>query len=822
MIAWRLARRMARRQWREGALKVVALALLVAVAAVTAVSAFNDRVEQALQLQAHALLGGDLVVESGAPLEDGIGEMARRLGLEAVPAVTFPTMVMGRERARLVRLMAVGEGYPPRGRLVVGDGSDHQRPLRGAPPPGRVWVAPALLSALDLAPGDSLTLGAARFTVDGVLVSEPAVAGGLLFTVAPRVMMSLADLDATALLGPGSRARHRLYLAGEAEALERFREELERSGGERLRLIEGGRPEVVAALDRARSFLGLASLVSVILAGVAVALASGHYVRSRLDECAVLRCLGASQGLITRLHLGVVVAVGMVAALAGVALGYGAQLALAHLLGGMTDAPLPPPGPMPALWGVAVGMVTLAGFALPPLWSLRRVPALRVLRRELGGAGVGRLALYGAALAAVAALLVAQAGEVRLALFVLAGLAATVAALALLAWMAIRPLRAVRGGASGWRLGLVAVARRQRASVAQVVGFGIGLMALLLLTVVRGDLVAQWQASIPADAPNRFVVNIQSDQVEPLRDFLAAEGLGPVRLAPMVRARLVAIDGEPVVAERFESERARHLALREFNLSWSETLQEGNRVVAGRWWRPGAVPGWSVEEGLAATLGLEPGQRLAFSIAGERVEAPIVSLRKVAWDSFRTNFFVVASPGLLETFPATYITSFHLPAGREALTDELVARFPNVTVLDVGQLMAQVRLIIERVSLAVEFVFVFTLLAGLLVMYAAVQAGLDERAREGAILRALGGRRRQLVVAQVVEFGLLGLVAGAVAATAASLVGALLARRLFQLPYAFEPGLWLIGMAAGAVVVGAAGVWSTRAVVRRPPLSLLR
>jgi putative ABC transport system permease protein len=483
------------------------------------------------------------------------------------------------------------------------------------------------------------------------------------------------------------------------------------------------------------------------------------------------------------------------------------------------------PSPWPALAGVATGLVTLAGFALPPLLRLREVPPLRVLRRDLAPLPAPARWVYGSALLALGALVLWQAADPRLAGYVLAGAAATVALLVGAAYIlvaALRPLRA-RVGVS-WRFGLARIARGAGHSVVQVAAFGLGLMVLLLLTVVRGELIDGWRDRLPPDAPNYFLINVQPDEVAGVRAFLAAHGVADSALYPMVRGRLVAIDGRPVSADDYEAARAKRLVEREFNLSTAAEPQADNRVIAGRWWtgtRPPA-PQFSVEEGLAETLGITIGSRLRFQVAGQDVEAPVTSLRTVQWDSFRVNFFVLSPPGVLEGFPATHVTSFYLPPQRAEVLAELVRAFPSVTVLDVEAILSRVRHILEQAALAVQYVFLFALLAGVTVLAAAVQSTLDERRFEVAVLRTLGADRRRLLAGLLAEFSTLGALAGLLASLAAAGTGVALARAVFDLDYVPGPGLWAIGLTAGLVGVALAGYLGTRRVLSHPPVESLR
>lgn len=823
-----LALRMLRRDWSTGETRILMLAVVIAVTGVTSVNVFTDRIEQVLVRQANTLLGGDLVVSSDYSIPQHYSDDARSQGLQTSRAQEFPSMVMIGDDSALVAVKAVTNGYPLRGHLRLADRSfGPDRAATGIPVGGTVWAERRLLNKLGVDVGAILMVGHSKLQVAAVITHEPARAAGNLFSLAPRLLLNMADLAATQLVQPDSRIKYQLYLAGSAEQITRYRSVLEAklAVGEQLLGIENARPEMRNAMQQARRFLGLAALVSVLLAGVAVAMATQRFVRNHLDNCAVMRCLGASQSLIMQIYISQMLLLGISASIIGVLAGYLAQAGLVAVLGTLLGTDLPAPSLAPAGWGALTGLVTLIGFGAPPLLRLKNVPALRVLRREMGGQRASAVAVYGMGFSALSLLIFLQVGDIKLTSYVLGGAAAALLLLGLLAWLLVLGLKRVRGRVGvAWRFGLANISRRGGASVIQVVGFGLGIMALLLLTLVRTELLEQWQGRLPADAPNRFLINVQPQQAEAIQTFLATEGLSDTSLFPMVRGRLTHINSRPVSADDYSEENAKRLVAREFNLSWTSVLQDDNEIIAGRWWRNGdqGKPYISVEIGIAKALGLTLGDLLTYRVGSREFSARVTSLRSVEWDSFRANFFVLAAPGLLDTFPATYITSFYLPKERQPLLNRLVQQFPNITVIDVDVLMTQVRTIVERVTLAVEYVFIFTLLAGLMVMVAAIYATMDERIQETAILRTLGAQRGQLLQGIMAEFAGLGLLAGVVAASAASFTSYLLANQLFNLPYAPNINIWLLGVLIGTVGIGVAGTLSTRSILRHPPLWSLR
>lgn len=823
----RLALRFLKREWRAGELRVLVAALVVAVGSVTAVGFFSDRMNRAMETGATELLAADMLLLSTDPIDADFVNEARRRGVQTAQTVSFRSVVVAGEKFQLSEAKFIGDGYPLRGQLRVAArpyGDD--RPAAGIPEPGTAWFDPRLFSLLGVGIGDSVEMGAARFKITAVVSFEPD-RGGDLFNIAPRVLMNLADLGSTALVQPGSRVKYRLLFAGAPDRIAALRAWLKPriQPNQQIQGIRDARPELRTALERADQFLGLAALVSVLLAGVAIAIAARRFADRHLDPAAMLRCLGMQQRSVALLYTTEVLIVGLAASLAGCALGYLAQWALSGLFATFIVTGLPAPSMLPVANGLGVGLVALAGFALPPLLRLKNVSPLRVLRRDLGAVPVGTVSLYGAATVAYSALVLWQANDVRLAAYVIGGGLLTTAVLGLVALILVTCISRLRHRVGvAWRFGVANIARRAGASAIQIVGFGVGIMVMLLLTLVRGDLLVAWDQSVPPDAPNYFLVNVQPDEVAPLKDYLGENGLAATQLFPMVRGRLIAKNGRPVAPEDFGTPRAQRLVAREFNLSWAAELQSDNRITAGQWWTQEAFdkPLLSVEEGIAETLGFKLGDRLRFRVAGTDIEAKISSLRSVEWDSFRVNFFVVAPPGLLANSPATYISAFHLPSERNAVLAELVRRYPSVTIIDTDALLRKIRQIMNHAIVGVEFVFTFTLIAGIVVLFAAIQSTVDERRFESAVIRTLGGSRGRVLAGLLTEFITLGLLAGLVAAFAASATGAALALKIFDIGYQVNPWVWLIGGLGGACGIGVAGWLGTRSVLDHPPVESLR
>jgi putative ABC transport system permease protein len=838
----RLAARMTARDWRAGELTMLLLALVLAVAALASVGFLADRLNRGLERDARRMIAADFIVRSDHPVDPMFANEAQSLALVTANTAIFPSMVSaggpnGQPLSRLAAIKAVSAGYPLRGALRIASAPGaSDRDANGIPPPGTVWVDGELLDALKLHVGSTVKVGARSFTVNAIITRE-LDRGFSFVNFSPRLMMRADELAATGLISYGSRVTYRLLVAGADPAVARFaawaqaRVDGGQMRGVALESLHDGQPQVRETLDRARHFLTLVSLLTALLAAVAIAMAAHRYTRRHLDSCAAMRCLGASQRTLRALFILEFAGLGLVGGAIGVALGYAGHLALLAWLGSLIDVVLPFPGPLPALEGIAAGLVLLLGFALPPLLPLTHVPPVRVLRREWGDAGRTAWFAYGLGIALFAGLLMIAAGELKLGGIVAGGFAigllafACVARLAL--WCAARVSRSERFGGGvragvGWRYAMASLERRPGASALQITALAIGLMCLLLIAMTRNDLIDGWRKSTPPDAPNQFLIDIQPDQRDAVAAWLRTHGIADAALAPMVRGRLISINGKPVDPAHYKSEDARRLVDREFNLSYTTQLPGDNRIVAGAWYGDTTEPHISIEQGLAKLIGVKVGDVLKFDVTGLEVSAPVTSVRKLDWGSFKVNFFVLMPPALLRDFPATYITSFHLPVTERSVVDGLVAAYPNVTAIDIAPILAQIERVLEQVIGAVQFLFVFTLVAGVLVLYAALAGTRDERMRESALLRAMGASRQQVRAVQVAEFITVGALAGLMAAIGAQAVGSVLATRVFNFYLPFDPWLVPAGIAAGVACAGVGGWISLRHVLARPALQSLR
>ncbi len=827
------ALRMTRRDWRAGELRFLLAALVIAVAALSSVGFLVDRMSRALAADAAQMLGADLLVRADYPVRAEWRAEAVRRGLALADTVSFPSMATtgsGEDTdSRLVAVKAVSGTYPLRGALTLAD-SGAERQQRGAPAAGSVWVDTAFLDTRKLAVGDSLTLGERSFRIAAEIRMEKDRGAGFM-SFAPRVMLSLDDLDSTGLVQPGSRVSYRLQVAGAAGDVAGFRGWLEQQldagqvRGVQVETLESGRPEMRTTLDRARQFLALVGLLTAMLAALAIAMAARRFMQRHLDAVAMLRCLGLTQSAVTRIYLIEFALVGLAGGLLGALAGFGAHLLLLQWLGSLLTVALPPAGWLPLVQGVATGLLLLLGFAIPPVLQLRNVPHNRVIRREQQAPRAFTLGGYLLALGSFVALLVWQAGDLKLGLLTAGGFIGGLAVSSLVAWIALQAVRRVRVPLHlpAWRFAQGALGRRPAASTLQIVALSLGLMALLLLTLVRADLLSAWRQATPDDAPNHFMINVQPEQREPIASLLAQAGMPDARLFPMIRGRLVEVGGRRVTPDSFRDDRAQRLVEREFNLSTMAELPAQNSVVEGRWFDASAPAAEaSVEQGLAKTLGLKLGDTLRFDVAGIPVDATVTSIRKLDWSSMRVNFFVILSPSVAADLPSTWITAFHLPASQQGLVNRLIRDYPNLTIVDVRSMVAQVQQVIDQVVAAVEFLFLFTLAAGVMVLAAAMLVSQQERAHEAGLLRALGATRALLSRAQWTECALVGGSAGALAATGAALVGWVLARQVFDFDWTLSPLIWVVGIVLGIACAMAGGWFGLKNVLSRPPMLTLR
>ena len=833
---WHLAWRTLWRDARAGELRLLVLAVALGVASLSSVSFLADRLNAGLLRDAGQLLGGDAVVVSDQPTPSAFIKQAKTLGLKAVATLSFPTMARGETSAednsagksRLIALKVVDDGYPLRGRLKYASSDDSPKSIKKIPQPGEVWAEASALDALGLQVGGQLWLGDKRLSVGGVLLQEPDRGAGFM-NFAPRVMMHRADLDATGLVQPASRLTWRFAVVGEPETVERFvtwaqeQVKLPQVRGVRVESLATGRPEMRQTLDRAGKFLNLVALLAALLSAVAVALAARSFASKHLDDCAMLRVLGLSQRQIAMSYCGEFVCVGLFASVIGLLLGFCVHFVFVELLAGLVETALPAATWWPVIYGLATGLTLLLAFGLPPVLQLASVPALRVIRREVGEPKAVTWVVSAVGLIGFAILLVVASRDLLLGLMVVGGFAGAVLVFAGMAWLAVKLLRrsVTEGKSPAWlMLATRQISARPAYAMVQVSALAVGLLALALLVLLRTDLISSWRNATPANAPNRFVINIQPAQSQAFLDVLKQANVNKFDWYPMMRGRLVAVNSQGVSAQDYSEERAKRFVDREFNLTFSDTLPDNNPIISGEW-QPEEPNAMSVDELLAKTLGLKLGDVLRFDMAGVLYESRITSIRHVDWTSMRVNFFVIFPRSQMDDVPTTFIAAFRAPEF-QGFDNNLVKQFPNVTNVDMGAALQQVQGVLEQVVGAVEFLFLFTLATGLVVLFAAVTATREERAREYAVLRALGASNRLLAKVQRAELAGVGALAGFLATSVAVAMGWGLARYAFEFSWNPSPWVPLVGAVVGALLALAAGWWGLREVLSRPVVQTLR
>jgi len=827
MRALTLALRTLGREWRSGELGILLLALTVAVAALTGVGFLVERIDAAVDRQASEVLAADIRLGSPQPIGEAYFEEAARRGLASARMTALLSVVFNGEQSQLSNVRAVTEGYPLRGQVLVADEAFATgQPVHGGPRPGEVWPESKLLASIGGQLGSQISVGSATFRVSRVLISRPDQ-GGTFADLAPTVLINAADLPATQLIQPGSRISYRALFAGGREEVADFKAWLiaNKQRGERVRDVADESPQVKSATDRAGRFLSLASLVSVLLCAIAVAMAARRYVQRHLDSVALMKTLGATRALTLGISLLQLLFIAIAASIIGSAIGFIAQEWLLRVIKDLLNADLPPANLMPLFVGFMTAIAVLIGFALPPLLQLSRTPAIRVLRRDVGPPPLVVMLAFGPAVAIVAFLVYWTVRDASLFWWSIVGLTGFVLALTGGGLLLVQLAGRLRGSVGvSWRFGVANLSRRRAESVIQIVAFGTGIMVLLMLSLVRSDLNNDWRRSLPADLPNYFFINIPLGERDAFLETLHAQGAQTPRVLPMIRGRLTHIKGQPVENMRFDNDDGDRFSGREQNLTWATELGDDNRIVAGRWWsaEDHGKPLVSISTEYQESLRVTVGDKLTFDIAGEMFEATIASVRKVKWDSFQPNFFLVFPPGLIEDALGTYMTSAYFKPSEAKPIAQLARQFPSVSIFDLDALLAQVRSVLDKAVLAVQSVFMFTLFAGLTVLLAAVQASRDERRYESAMLRTLGASRRTVLVGILAEFTMLGLLAGFLAAGGASVASYYVAKYVLEMPYSFDPTVWIVGLLGGAILVAGSGWVATRSVVRQPPMATLR
>ena len=830
------------RDLRAGELRLLIVAVTLAVAALTAVGFFADRLKGGLQRDARQLLGGDAVLRSDEATPAVFIAKAKELGLKSAASISFPTMARATDAdggaTKLAAFKAVPAGYPLRGNLQVSNALDAKgENTRDIPAPGTAWVDPSLLDSLGLKIGQTLLMGDASFKVTRIITQEPDRGAGFI-SFSPRAMINAADVAATNLIQPASRINYRFAVAGDDKAVADYvkwanaeiKKPFDQSGvrGVRVESLESGSPEMRQTLDRAEKFLNLVALLAALLSAVAVAIVARGFAAKHLDDCAMLRVLGQPQRTIALAYAFEFVLAGLFASALGVAIGFAVHYGFVLLLAGLVETALPAATLWPVLFGMGMGLTLLLAFGLPPVLQLASVPPLRVIRRDVGNLKPASIAVLGVGMLGFAALLVAASSDLKLGLIAVGGFAGAALLFAAASYAAVKLLRVSvnEDVAPRWLvLATRQLSARPAYAVVQTSALAVGLLALMLLVLLRTDLVDSWRKATPPDAPNRFIINVQPEQGEAFKKALTDGGVTKFDWYPMIRGRLVAVNGKPITPDDFTDDRAKRLVDREFNLSNAAQQPAHNKTVAGQWIseEKGAI---SVEEGIAKTLGLKLGDALSFDIGGQVISAKVTSLRKVDWGSMRVNFFVMFTVANVADAPVSYISAFKAPPapakGIQSFDNTLVKAFPNITNIDTTSTLAQVQRVLDQVIRAVEFLFGFTLAAGLVVLFAAITATREERAKEFAIMRAVGARASLLRQVQRAELAGVGLLAGFLASVVALAVGWGLARYVFDFAWTGSWTVPLFGSLAGAALALAAGWWGLRSVLNTPVVETLR
>jgi putative ABC transport system permease protein len=825
MSRFNLALRLLWRESRSGELTILILALMIAVTSSTAIALFSDRLQRTMTTQAAEFLAADLAIAAPAPIPAEWLAQAMRLNLTQARTAEFSSVLIEHDELLLAGVKAVSSAYPLRGFLKTTSGDYSSETIaHNGPEPGTVWLEKRILSALKLTLGDLLTVGEKPLTISKIITYEPDKQGDF-YSFSPRVMMNEADLQATGIVQPGSHVHYAFQFSGDAKALAEFRQWLKPRlhPSQRLLDIHEDRPELGSALERAERYQGLSSTLVILISGVAIAMATRRYSERHFNTTALLRCLGCKQSEILWLYGGQFIVLGLAASALGCVLGWFAQEGLFYLLRGLLPRHVAAPGLLAVFFGFITGMTVLLGFALPPLLRLKQVSPLRVLRRELEPLPTSAWLVYGLSIGIIGLLIWKYTDDLKMTATLLGVGLTTLMALALLVYGLLNTVRKGLPSMSlTWRFGLQGLVRNSRASVSQILAFSMTLMAMALSFTVRTDLIDNWQKQLPDNAPNHFALNIFPAQKADFQQELQRQHIGGSRFYPVVRGRLVEINHTPVrqiVSKDTQGERATH---RELSLTWTGELPEENKIVDGNWWTGQQGGLVSVEQKLADSLKIKTGDFLTFTVGDQQINATVANIRSLRWDTMKPNFYMIFSPGTLDAFPSTFLTSFYLPESQKTVLNTLLKKYPGTTVLEVDLILRQFKTLLTQLTQAINYLLYFALMAGFTVLFAAVHATLDSRIYEGALMRTLGANRSLLRKTHVIEFSVLGLISGVLAVIISEALIYALYTRVMMMAYRPSFYLWAVMPFTGALFVGIAGCWGVRGVLNKPPLRVLR
>ena len=862
-VSWRLLWR----DWRGGELRLLFLALVLAVASVTGIALFTDRLERALLLESANMLAADRVLPTrGEPAPAEIIAEAAGRGFRTAGTLSFTSMAFSDSGNMLVAAKAVSDEYPLRGELITTLlPFTRGAPVASGPPPGEVWLESRALPALGVEVGGTVFVGEAELNVGAVIIAEPDRGqGGFVDNAGPRLMLHMDDVAATNVVQPGSRVSHRaLFAHDDFAALDEFEQWVDQTfdGNYHIRDVREESGEIAEALDRAEGYLLLGSLFAVLLAGLAIALSARRYSERHYDYVAILKTLGCTSGRISAIYLLIQLKLALAAVLLGSLLGFLVHQGILRALQASLNVELPPPGLEPYVVGALTAFICLLAFALPPLLALRETPPLRVLRKDLTQLRFSDRIPYAFGIGGSVLLIFWYSRDLVLTTLLVVGVAGTGALLSLISLLFLATSGSVGMKAgNAWKLAMTAVRRRRRQNVLQVMVFSVTIMSLLILSLLRTDLIEDWRAQLPGDTPNLFMMNVTAGQVGRIEDFFAGNGVEANAFYPLISARVRTINGaapepdaegggqeggtsllennEPPGREAragtdaagTESGQSAESGNRQVQgrlsrrqVTWAAEPPPDNRITAGAWWgdnpRSGLV---SIDEEYADWLNIGIGDEIGFEINQQLVSAEVANLRSVRWDNMQPNFFIIFSPGTIDHLGATFLSTVRLESERKLLLNDLIRQFPTIVVIEVDALIEQIQTIISQVSSAIELIFLLVLAAGALVLLSCVSASLDERFHENAILRTLGAGRRLILASLLIEFAFIGVIAGVIATLGAEGGLYYLQERVFEQDFNPHYWVWLAGPALGCAIIAFLGVNSTRKVVSTSPLTVLR
>ena len=865
--------RLLRRDWKGGELRLLFLALIMAVTSITGIALFTDRLEKALLLESANMLAADRIVSGRGDLPREVLTEGQTRGLSTAEVVSFTSMAFSETGNILVAAKAVTDAYPLRGEVIISEQAFVRgTPIGSGPPQGEVWLESRAMAALDINIGDFVSVGEAELRVGKIIVAEPDRGGGsMMDNAGPRLMLHMDDLASTNVVQLGSRVSNRYLFAADdisdLDAFEEwFRSREEWRGRYYIRDIRDESEEVREALERAESFLLLSSLFAVLLAGVAIALTAKRYSERHYDYVAILKTFGCTSSQISFIYLNIQLVLASFAVSIGWLFGWFIHGVILAVLQRLLFVDLPEPGFQPFIVGGLTAVICLLSFALPPLLALRETPPLRVLRKDISQQKIGDNVPY--LFGALGALLLVYwySQDLILTSVLIISVAAIALVLSGVSYFILRTSSStgMKAG-SAWLLAMTATRRRRKQNVLQVMVFSITIMSLLILTLLRTDLVEEWQAQLPENTPNHFMMNITQSQIPGIESFFAQNGIEGNQFFPLVSARVTRVNGDlpspgdesevsvsrATLTEGSESEepesemalgtnpqtdappvnaedattggRRVRGRLSRRQVTWSTDLPSDNMITEGIWWGEESEPGYvSIEQEYAEWLDLELGDRLEFEVNQQIVSAEVSSFRSVRWDNMQPNFFIIFSPGTIDHLGATFLSTALMEREQKILLNDLVRLFPTVVVIEIDALIEQIQTIIIQVTSAIELISILVLLCGALVLVACVNASLDERFHENAILRTLGAGRKLILSSLLIEFASIGVVAGLIATLGAEASVYYLQEEIFEQEFSFHMWTWIAGPTLGMFIIAGLGMNSTREVVSTSPLNVLR